>query len=66
MNDQKIERSFWRGFCRRQILANSIEIFISDIKTSVVTAAQNLRIMKTFLTLQLSQYHVFFKLAGRG
>ena len=32
MNDRKIERSDGRGFGRQQLLANSIEIFISHEK----------------------------------
>ena len=34
MNDRKIERSDGRGFGRQQLLANSIEIFISHEKKS--------------------------------
>ena len=34
MNDRKIERSYGRGFGRQQLLANSIEIFISHEKKS--------------------------------
>ena len=35
MNDRKIERSDGRGFGRQQLLANSIEIFISHEKKKV-------------------------------
>ena len=44
------------GFRRRQLLANSIELFISYEK-SLVVAARNLHRIKTFLTVELSKYH---------
>ena len=34
MTDKKIEPSYWRGFGRQQLLANSIENFISHEKKS--------------------------------
>ena len=56
MNDRKIERSDGRGFGRQQLLANSIEIFISHEKKKWLVAARNLQSIKTLLTLELSQY----------
>ena len=55
MNDCKIELSNGRCFGLQQLLANSIENFISHEKKSVVTAGY-LQSIKTFLTLELSQY----------
>ena len=56
MTDRKIERSDGRGFGRQQLLANSIEIFISHEKKKWLVAARNLQSIKTLLTLELSQY----------
>ena len=55
MNDRKIERSDGRGFGRQQLPADSNGHSISNEKKSVVTA-QYLQSIKTFLTLELSQY----------
>ena len=58
MNDRKLERSYGRGFGQQQFFANSIENFIlHENKTwKWLVAAWNLQIIKTFLTLELSQY----------
>ena len=56
MTDRKIERSNGRCFGRQQLLANSIEIFISHEKITWLVAARNLQSIKTSLNLGLSQY----------
>ena len=55
MNDRKIERSDGRGFGRQQLPADSNGHSISNEKKSVVTA-RYLQSIKTFLTIELSQY----------
>ena len=55
MNDQKIELSYRRGFGQQQLFANFIENFISHEKKWLV-AAKYLQSIKTFLTVELSQY----------
>ena len=59
MNDCKIEQSYRHCFGQQQLLANSIENFISHEKKKLlvgVVAAQYLQSIKTFLTVELSQY----------
>ena len=62
MTYRKIELSNGRCFGRQQLLANSIEIFISHEKKSdsslpkICVAARYLQSIKTLLTLELSQY----------
>ena len=55
MIDTKIEQSYGRCFGQQQLLANSIEIFISHEKKWLV-AAQNLQSIETLLILELSKY----------
>ena len=55
MNDHKIERSNGRCFDRQQLSTDSMEISFPMKKKSVVTA-RYLQSIKTFLTLELSQY----------
>ena len=56
MTDRKIERSDGCGFGLQQLLADSFEFFISHEKKKWLVAARNLQSIKTFLTLELSQY----------
>ena len=60
MTDRKIERSDGRGFGRQQLLANSIENFISHENkkwlVGGVVAVRNLQSIKTISTVKLSQY----------
>ena len=56
MNNRKIERNDGRGLGRQQLLAYSIEIFISHEKKKWLVAARNLQSIKTLLALELSQY----------
>ena len=56
MNDCKIEWSDGRCFGWQQRLANSIENFISHEKRGDIVAAWYLQSIKTFLTVELSQY----------
>ena len=56
MNDCKIEWSDGRCFGWQQRLANSIENFISHEKRCDIVAAWYLQSIKTFLTVELSQY----------
>ena len=58
MTDRKIELSSGRGFGLQQLLANSIEIFISHEKKQWLVAALNLQSIKILLTLELSQYSI--------
>ena len=51
MTYREIERSDGRCFGRQQLLANSIEIFISHEKKKWLFAARNLQSIKTLLTL---------------
>ena len=55
MIDRKIDWSYGRCFGLQQLLANSIEIFISHEKKWLV-AAQNLQSIETLLILELSKY----------
>ena len=55
MTDRMIERSDGRGFGRQQLLATSIEIFISHEKRKWLVAARYIQIIKIFVTLELSQ-----------
>ena len=55
MTVRKIERSDGRGIGQQQLLANSIDNFISHEK-KVLVATRHLQSIKTLLTLELSQY----------
>ena len=53
---RKIEQNNGRCFGLQQVLANSIEVFISHIKKKWLVAAQNIQSIKTLLTVELSPY----------
>ena len=55
MNDRQIEQSNGQNFDQQQVLTNCREILIPYEKKWLVTA-WNLQIIKTLLTLELSQY----------
>ena len=64
MNDRKIERSYERGFCQWQILANSIKLFFhTDVRKNIHRHCP--KASKPFLLLRLELSH-YRKIGGAG